>query len=433
MNSPLFTSRMTAILTLLGVAIGLGNVWRFPYMMGRYGGSAFLIVYLLFTLAFAFPALMAEMTLGRRSGNGTVDAFRMTFGKAAGGIVGYMLLFVITVAGAYYAVVVANVVFTTGFSTFIGFTPESTATYENLLSNGWVQYGMTVVLIIASIYVIHRGLVNGIERISKTVMPLFFVALIYMIARAWMMPGALEKCMEFLQPDWSALHAPELFAALGQAFFSVGLGGTFVVVYAGFLRKEENIPKVALATGLGDASASLLFSLFLVPSVLALGIPMGSGPSLIFDTFPRLFSIMPGGRFVGSLFLLSIAIVAFLSLVAAYQVPFTSIQYEHPSLSKKKLLWIIGTLQVALALPCALFPEIIGTLDLVFGSGMQVLGSALCILGLTWGLKRTEVFKEMLMVVQPNVVHKVVYFWIQWIIPLALLAVLVNYILDIGF
>lgn len=429
----LFTSRLSSILTLLGVAIGLGNVWRFPYMMGRYGGSAFLIVYLLFTLFFAFPALMAEMTIGRRSGNGTVDAFRMTFGRLAGGIVGYMLLVVITIAGAYYAVVVANVVFTTGFSMVIGFNPDTSPVYENLLSNGWVQYGMTVALIIASVYVIHRGLVNGIEQISKVVMPLFFLALIYMIARAWLMPGALEKVKGFLQPDWSALQAPELFAALGQAFFSVGLGGTFVVVYAGFLRKEENIPGVALATGLGDAGASLLFSLFLVPSVLVLGIPMDSGPSLIFDTFPRLFHEMPGGRFVGSLFLLSIAIVAFLSLVAAYQVPFTSIQHEQPSFSKKRILWIIGSLQIVLSFPCAFFPEIIGTLDLIFGSGMQVLGSALCILGLTWGLKRSEVFQDMLKVVRPGAVHNAIYFWIQWIIPLALLAVLVNYVLDIAF
>jgi NSS family neurotransmitter:Na+ symporter len=423
---------MASILTLLGVAIGLGNVWRFPYMMGKYGGSAFLIVYLLFTLFFAFPALMAELTLGQRSGKGTVDAFRMTWGRTWGGILGYMLLIVITVAGAYYAVVVSNVLYTTGFSTTIGFTPESAVKYGAYLSNGWMQYGITVVLIFASMYVIDRGLINGIERISKVFMPLFFLALLYMIARAWVMPGALDKCIEFLQPDWSLLHAPELFAALGQAFFSVGLGGTFVVVYAGFLRKGENIPKVALATGLGDAGASLLFSLFLIPSMLALDIPMDSGPSLIFDTFPKLFYQMPGGRFVGSLFLLSISIVAFLSLVAAYQVPFTSVQSEYPGIERRKILWIIGGVQLILALPCALYPQIIGTLDLVFGSGMQVFGSALCILGLTWGLKRSEVFRDMLKVGEPRTIHRLVYLWLQWIIPLALLAVLVNYIVDVA-
>jgi len=429
----LFTSRFASILTLLGVSIGLGNVWRFPYMMGQYGGSAFLIVYLVFTLCFAFPALVAEMTLGRRSGKGTVDALRITFGERIGGKLGYMLLAVITISGAYYSVVVANVMFTTFYSLLAGFDGGDDPHYARMLSNGWLQYGIAAAIISMSIYVIHRGLVKGIERLSKTVMPLFFLALIYMIARAWMMPGAVEMGRQFLQPDWGAMHAPELFAALGQAFFSVGLGGTFVVVYAGFLPKNENIPKVALATGLGDASASLLFSLFLVPSVLALGISMDSGPSLIFNTFPKLFYEMPGGRWVGSLFLLSLSVVAFLSLVAAYQVPFTSLQHEFPKLDKKRLLWIIGFTQLTLALPCALLPQIIGVLDLIFGSGMQVLGSALCILGLTWYLKKEEVLADILQSVKPGTIHGYLYAWMQWIIPLALLAVLVNYIIEIAF
>lgn len=424
---------MASILTFLGVAIGLGNVWRFPYMMGRYGGSAFLVVYLVFTLCFAFPALVAEMTLGRRSGHGTVDALRMTFGRLTGGMFGYMLLVVITVAGAYYAVVVANVVFTTGFSMLIGFHPESSSNYQQGLANGWMQYGITLLLIVTSLLVIHRGLISGIERISKAVMPFFFLALIYMIARAWMMPGAMEKVATFLKPDWEVIHARELFAALGQAFFSVGLGGTFVVVYAGFLPKNENIPRVALATGFGDAGASLLFSLFLVPSVLALAIPMDSGPSLIFNTFPRLFHEMPGGRFVGSLFLLSIAIVAFLSLVAAYQVPFTSLQNEHPTINRRKILWFIGLAQAVLALPCAMFPEIIGTLDLIFGSGMQVLGSALCILGLTWSVRKSDMLNDILQSRKPSLIHEFLYLWMQWIIPLALLAVLVNYVITEAF
>lgn len=429
----LFTSRLSSVLTLLGVAIGLGNLWRFPYMMGRYGGSAFLIVYLIFTILFAYPALMAEMTLGRKSGKGTVDAFRIVFGRVAGSVVGYMLLVVITIAGAYYAVVVANVVFTTGFSTLVGFSPANNTLFIESLTNGVLQYGIALTLIIGSLYIIYRGLVNGIERISKTAMPLFFLALVYMIVRAWMMPGALDKCLEFLTPDWNALHSTEVFAALGQSFFSVGLGGTFVIVYGGFLRKNENIPRTALFTAFGDASASLLFSLFLVPSILVLGISMDSGPSLIFETLPQLFYSMPGGRFVGSLFLLSVSVVAFLSLAAAYQVPFTSLENEYPGLGKKKTLILIGIVQALLALPCSLFPEIIGTLDLIFGSGMQVFGSALVILGLTWGLKQSDVLKSMFAIDRPTNYHKIGYTWLRWVIPMALLAVLLNYIYGIAF
>ncbi len=417
---------------MLGIAIGLGNVWRFPYMMGRYGGSAFLAVYLIFTILFAFPALMAEMTLGRMSGKGTLDSLRLAFGKSFGSFFGYLLLIVITISGSYYAVVVSNVLFTALFSIFYGFSSASTLYYHTSLTNGWLQYGITLFLIVTCLYIIHRGLIDGIERISKIVMPLFFLALIYMIVHALSMPEALTKCVAFLQPDLTVLKSSEIFAALGQAFFSVGLGGTFVVVYAGFLKKDENIPKIAFYTGLGDAGASLLISLFLVPSILVFGLDMASGPGLIFDTFPRLFEAMPGGRFVGSLFLISIFIVAFLSLVAAYQVPFTCIQNEKMNLNPRKILITIGILQAVLALPSSLFPNMIGTLDLIFGSGMQVLGSALCILGLTWGIQRSEVLQHMLGAGSPTL-QKATFFWIKWIIPLALLAVLALYLRDAVF
>ena len=157
-----------------------------------------------------------------------------------------------------------------------------------------------------------------------------------------------------------------------------------------------------------------------------------SGPHLIFDTFPRLFEAMPGGRFVGSLFLVSIFIVAFLSLVAAYQVPFTCIQNERKNPDGGKILIIIGVLQAVLALPSSLFPDIIGTLDLIFGSGMQMLGSVLCILGLTWGIRRSEVLQHMF---GPGnqALQQVTFFWIKWIIPLALLAVLALYLRDVIF
>lgn len=422
---------MTSILTMLGVAIGLGNVWRFPYMMGRYGGSAFLAVYLIFTILFAFPALMAEMTLGRMSGKGTLDSLRLAFGKPTGSILGYMLLVVITIAGSYYAVVVANVLFTTGFSIIPGFSGATMNDYHALLSNGLLQYGITLLLIVTSLYVIHKGLLAGVERISKIVMPLFFLALVYMIVHALSMPHALEKCREFLQPDFSVLKSSEIFAALGQAFFSVGLGGTFVVVYASFLKKDEDIPTIALYTGLGDAGASLLISLFLVPSILVFGLNMASGPGLIFDTFPLLFNAMPGGRFVGSLFLISIFIVAFLSLVAAYQVPYTCIRNEQTTMGSKKILIVIGLLQAVLALPTSLFPDVISVLDMVFGSGMQVLGSTFCILGLTWGVRRSEVLQHMFLSDNQTLIQKATFFWIRWIIPLALLAVLALYVYDV--
>lgn len=431
MSKQYFSSRLTAILTMLGVAIGLGNVWRFPYMMGSYGGSAFLIVYLAITVLLAIPALMAEMALGRMSGQGTVDALRRGFGKRVGGFFGYLLLIVVTVSGSYYAVIVGNVLFTTWFSLSSGFEAGTTTSYHDQLSNGPIQYLFTVGVIVASLYVISKGLTKGIEYVSKIVMPLFFVVLIYMIIHALRLPDAISKYREFLRPDWSALGPAEIFAAIGQAFFSVGLGGTFVVVYAGFFKEKESIPSIALFTGLGDASASLLFSLFLVPSMLVFGLDMTSGPTLIFQTFPQLFSSMPGGRVVGTVFLLAIFIVAFLSLVAAYQVPLTSVQHARSDWSKNRIIPVIGVLQCLLALPSSLYPSIIASLDLIFGSGMQILGSVLCIIGLTWGIERAKAIEEIFHRADVNVWLPVIFSWIKWVIPLVLIAVLAGYVADV--
>lgn len=425
-----YTSGLTTILTLVGVAVGLGNVWRFPYMMGSYGGSAFLAVYLLFTILFAYPALMAEMTIGRLSGKGTLDSFRIMMGKKLGSMVGYLLLGVITISGSYYAVVVANVFFIAGFSTLQGFAPNTLPQYELLLSNGWLQYFLALAMITGCLFVIHKGIVRGIEWLSKIIMPFFVLSLLYIIYHALTLPTAVDKLVQFITPDLGALHATEIFAALGQAFFSVGLGGTFVVVYAGFMRKEESIPKMALFTGLGDVGASLLVSLFLVPSILVFGLDMASGPSLIFNTFPQLFGTMPGGRFVGSLFLLSLSLVAFLSLIAAYQVPFVSIKNEKPNFSTKRILIAIGVVQAALALPNSLYPNLIGILDLIFGSGMQVLGSVMTILGLTWGINKLRVMNSLFTGTGTTKARQVTYVWIKWVIPMALIAVLLGYIFD---
>jgi len=415
---------------MLGVAIGLGNVWRFPYMMGRYGGSAFLIVYIALTLVFALPALIAEMSLGRMSRSGTIGALKSGFGERGGNIAGYFFTCVVTIAGSYYAVVVANVFFTAGFSLLPGFSATTNVMYNTWLSNPWLQYLLTLALIVAAMLLIRQGLVAGIERVSKRFMPLFFLALLYMIFHALTLPGAKDKFIEFLRPDFSLMGARELFAALGQAFFSVGLGGTFIVTYSAYLNQEERIPRIALFTALGDAGASLLFSLFLIPSILVFNLDMTQGPKLIFHTFPELFAAMPGGSIVGPLFLFPLATVAFLSLVAAYQVPYTALINEWPRMRPPRLLILIGGVQAVLAIPSALSSQLIGYLDLIFGSGMQVLGSAVCVICLTWGVSRNKALGEMYNGATPSLRHRMLFAWLRWVVPLALMGGLASYIVE---
>ena len=158
-----YRSSLTTILTMIGVAVGLGNVWRFPYMMGSYGGSAFLFVYLAFTIFFAVPALMAELSLGRESRGSTVPAFMHAFGGTWGKRIGMLLMISVFIAGTYYAVVVSNVIFTAGFSLVRGFEEDTIPAYDHLLSRGWMQFGFTCLLISAACFVVYKGLRKGVE------------------------------------------------------------------------------------------------------------------------------------------------------------------------------------------------------------------------------------------------------------------------------
>ncbi len=394
-------------------------------MMGSYGGSAFLLIYLVFTLLFAFPALVSEMSLGKLSGKGTIKALESLYGDGIGKMLGYLLVGVVTIAGSYYAVVVANVWFSAVFAATIGFTRENNLFYQELLGNKLLQYGATIFLIIIALSVSYAGLKKGIERISMIIMPFFVVSILYIIGYAWSLPDTLVKTLEFMQADFSLIGPTEVFAALGQAFFSIGLGGTFVIVYAGYIADSKQIPRIAIFTVLGDMGSSLLVSLFLVPCMLVFSIDMTAVPSLIFNTLPELFAVMPGGKFIGSMFLISLSLVAFLSLIAAFQVPISSIHWPH--ISKKKLIIGFGILQVILAFPSAIYPQIIGLLDLVFGSGMQILGSMFVVAGMWWGSKK-GLFRAQLFSAPDGLFAKFSIMWLRWIIPLTLLVVLLLYI-----
>jgi NSS family neurotransmitter:Na+ symporter len=189
------------------------------------------------------------------------------------------------------------------------------------------------------------------------------------------------------------------------------------------MKAKERIPGIALYTGLGDLGSSLLISLFLVPAILIFNLDMASGPGLIFSTLPRLFEVMPGGRYVGTLFLLTISLVAFLSLVAAHEVAITSLNHETKKISKKKIIIAFGLVQSLLIIPSIINPDLIAILDLVFGSGMQVFGSLMAIIGITWFLKSKEAFAT-------KTGSEFIFLWAKWIIPIILTTILIGYIYE---
>jgi NSS family neurotransmitter:Na+ symporter len=426
-----FSSRLGAVMTMIGVAIGLANVWRFPYMMGRYGGSAFLIVYLVCMLLFALPALTAEWALGRAVRRGPLMAFRGALGTRIGSLVGGMVMMTAMVAGSYYVLVIGNIAFTGLFALTRGFAPEQVVHYTGALNATSVQYPVAIVLVGAAMLIVHRGLNAGIARVSLVTVPFFLATVLYLIVNTFRMDGAAEALTEFLSPDFSSMGAQEYFAVLGQCFFSVGLGGTYMLVYGAYLDDTTHLGRTAFATVLGDSGAALSASLFLVPATLVLGVPMTSGPSLVFQTLPQLFYQMPGGEVVGGFFLLALALVALLSYLAALEVVVDGLtSIPALKLRRRRAINLVGMLQMLLILPTAMAPSLIGYLDLIFGSGMQLFGSVLAVIALSWGLGAATVVQQIVPAASAAVARLTVA-WLRWVVPAALLIVLGAYMLSL--
>tara|TARA_R110002049_G_scaffold25557_5_gene89644 strand:+ start:7823 stop:9124 length:1302 start_codon:yes stop_codon:yes gene_type:complete len=423
-----FTSRFSTILTMVGVAVGLGNVWRFPYMMGEYGGSAFLIVYLGFTLLLAIPAMTAEWALGRETRKGPIGALASVWGTKWGKRIGALLVFTMVISTSYYIVVIGNIAFTASFSILNGFSGSTFTTFDRQFSNGWVQYGFSVGVLCSIMFVLYRGLNKGIEAVSRIFVPFFALVIFYLVVNALFLPGAPAKFAEFLKPDFSVLEAEHIFAALGQAFFSLGLAGTIMVIYGSYMDDDQNIPRIAAFTALGDVGAAFLASLFIVPTILVFELDLSQGPTLVFATLPKLFSVMPGGRILGSCFLLALTLIAFLSAMGAIEAIVGSISEELRIRSgRTRMIIAVLLVEAAVMLPSSLDPSIVGTLDLIFGSGMQMLGSVIAVVTVAWGLgqvrTRLQIFGE-----TSRGWHTNYFYWLKWVIPGVMFLVLGVYV-----
>jgi len=418
-----FSGRLAAWLSMVGVAIGLGNVWRFPYMMGQHGGSAFLLVYAALTVLLAMPVLAAEWALGRALRVGPVPGFRAAFGRRAGLLIGSVLVVAIVIADSYYIVIIANIVFTALYGLGKGFGPHADAGLTAGLGNGGVQYGLAVLVLAAACWVMARGVREGIERISRWFVPAFGVVVLYLVVNALLLAGVGNKLLVFLRPDFALLSATDVFAAMGQAVFSLGAGGTIMLVYGGYLERDTPIVSTALLTALGDMSGALLAALFIVPSVLYFGLDMAAGPGLVFSTLPKLFALMPGGRWLGVAFLAAFVLMAFLSALAALEVGLVGLRdMVGGRWSRRRMALILFALEAVLMLPSALWPSIIGTLDLLFGSGMQTAGALAAVLALGWSASRKQAMAELF--TAPVDRWQVGFvFWLRWVVPAALLVI----------
>lgn len=433
-NRQSFASKFGMLMTLIGVSVGLGNVWRFPYMAGKYGGAAFVLFYVLVLFVIGIPALIAEYSLGRHTRKGTLGAFEKA-GFPAGKPVGIWFWIVVTFAVGYYCNVIGWVLFYAVREVGVAFGATINAAAILPPDTGFnatsffLQFFFTAVVVLSCAIVLVKGLKEGIEKASKVIMPAFFILFFILIIRSVTLPGAAAGIKWYVGGfRWQDLTGASMAAAMGQVIFSLSLGGTFMVVYGSYLGKETNLIQTGIMNGIGDTVAALMAGFAIFPAVFAFGIEPSSGPGLIFFTLPKTFDSMPLGWLFAIFFYAALFGAAYLSAVAAFEVMIAGV-VDNSKLNRKQATWIMCGVGFLFAIPPMINMKIFGPWDLFWGSGMQTLGSVLAIIAMVWFVKRAEALKSLGEGLgKPFPVW--LYWWMRVVAPAAVGFVGINWLLQ---
>ncbi len=442
-------SKIGFVLAAAGSAIGLGNIWRFPYVTGENGGAAFVILYVFLVLIIGAPVMVAELTIGRRTQRNPVGAFRLLSKNRLWSWVG--VLGVLTGIGilSYYSVVAG---WTLGYfiksisGTFTGdfSATESVKVFTSFVQNPAVAIGLLFCFVCLTGLVVMGGISHGIERWAKILMPLLFILLLLLTLRSVTLPGATKGLSFYLKPDFSEMTIGTFGSALGQALFSLSLGMGTMLTYGSYIAKRENLTISAGYVCLFDTMIAIISGLMIFPALFAMNMAPEQGPKLVFVVLPTIFSQMPGGAFFGAGFFLLLTVAALTSTISLLEVPVSFIVDEF-KWSRKKAVLLAVSFAFVVGIPSALsqgasswfshLPVIgMGFLDfanILLGNYSLTFGALLIALFVAyrWGIK--EVVAEITLGGNRFYFQKTWGFLIRYLCPIAILLIFV-YILVTG-
>ena len=365
-----FGSRLGFILVSAGCAIGLGNVWRFPYITGEYGGAAFVVLYLIFLVIFALPVLVMEFAAGRASQRSIARSYdelepedgkwhRFKWVGLAGNYL--LMMFYTVVAGWMLAFMVKS-----AMGEFNGASTEHVASVFGQLLADPVQMTIYMLIIVAiGVITTRAGVKNGVERVTKAMMVALFVVLVALCVRAVTLPGAEGGLEFYLMPDFGKLFAGNtpaeqwatfgdaVYAALGQAFFTVSVGMGSMAIFGSYIGKDRSLTGEAVRVGVLDTLVALMAGLVIFPSCFAFGVEPASGPSLVFITLPIVFNAMPLGQLWGTLFFLFMSFAALSTVIAVFET-IMAFSMDQWGVRREKACLVNGALIALLSIPCVL-------------------------------------------------------------------------------
>ncbi|MDD8012620.1 MAG: sodium-dependent transporter [Acidobacteriota bacterium] len=319
-----WSSQLGFILAAAGSAIGIGNIWRFPYMTGKYGGAVFLFVYLAAVVLLGLPVLIAEIAIGRATGKNPVGAFAELRPKSQWKLVGYMGVLAGMMILSYYSLIsgwTLGYFFKTLAGSLKGATTSATPLiFDTFVRNFWLQAFLLAAFIFITGYIVSKGIAGGIEKACKVLMPVLVVIMLILLGRALTLPGAGKGLEFYLRPDFSKLSPRMIIDAMGQAFFSLSLGMGAMITYGSYLKKDESIPAGAAWVAALDTVTAVMAGFIIFPALAAFGMNPAGGHPLVFHILPVIFDQMPLGSIFGMLFFLLLGVAALASTVSLLEV-----------------------------------------------------------------------------------------------------------------
>ena len=403
-----FGSHFGTIAAVGGSVIGLGNIWRFPYLTGSSGGSAFLIVYILCSLLIAVPIMMSELSLGRASRSNPFGAFKSLSKHKVWSLVGVLGILTVFCIFAFYSVVAGWAIsfFKTAiFDGFTGHEPEVIrSSFLNYINTGWQPSLAAIVFIALTAGVVIGGIKKGIERINKILMPMLILIILGLFVHSFTLSGFSQAMNFLLQPDFSKLTLNTIFAAFGQALFSMSLGMGAMITYGSYIRSQTSIPRLTFTIASADVIVALLAGFAIFPAVFTFGIEPTAGPTLIFETLPLVFSQMFGGNIIGIIFFFLVFIAAITSSVSMLE-PCVQFAIQEFKTSRVKSVICVSLLVSVFAVLCA-YSQVDGSPLRVFGMNvfdflnhitarfMMPMGSLLIVMFTGWVAQKDLIYQQ---------------------------------------
>ena len=438
-----FTGKLGFVLAAAGSAVGLGNIWRFPYLAAKYGGGIFLLVYIILAVTFGFALMVAEIGLGRKTGLSAVGAFKKLNEKFA--FIGYINAIIPILILPYYSVIGGWVI--KYFAAFIsgnGHNAAGDSYFGEFISGTAQPIIWFVIFITVTMAVVLLGVEKGIEKVSKVMMPVLVILSIFIAIYVMFLPGAWEGVVYYIKPDFANFSLKTVIAAMGQLFYSMSLAMGIMITYGSYMKKDVNLEKSIHHIEIFDTGIAFLAGLMIIPAVFVFSggnkDALGKGPSLMFETLPKVFDGMLGGQVVGTLFFVLVLLAALTSSISLAETVVSIIQDKFKIDRKITCLIVLGCCLI-LGLPSALGYGLLGGVrilgmqfldlfDFVSNSILMPVAAILTSIFVGFIIKPQAISDE-IEISAPFKSKKMFSVIIKYIAPICLVAILVSSVLEV--